>query len=168
MGRITTTVLKVVIAIALAGSVLVQAVLMPLLWLDLDGAPTWFRVSLVTIFVLGIATLQVTAICIWRLLTMVRRGTVFSHAAFRWVDIIIGAILSASALTFALAVVGAVLNRTQPGDEIAPGMVGLICGAALVIAGVALLVVVLRLLLQRAVELDSETRHLRSELDDVI
>ncbi len=168
MGRITTTVLKVVIAIALAGSVLVQAVLMPLLWLDLDGAPTWFRVSLVTIFVLGIATLQVTAICIWRLLTMVRRGTVFSHAAFRWVDIIIGAILSASALTFALAVVGAVLNRTQPGDAIAPGMVGLICGAALVIAGVALLVVVLRLLLQRAVELDSETRHLRSELDDVI
>ena len=38
------------------------------------------------------------AVCVWRLLTMVRRGTVFSHAAFRYVDIVIGAIAAASVL----------------------------------------------------------------------
>ena len=47
---------------------------------------------LLVIVVLGIVTIQVTAVCIWRLLTMVRRGTVFSHAAFRYVDVVIGAV----------------------------------------------------------------------------
>ncbi|MBT2535360.1 DUF2975 domain-containing protein [Arthrobacter sp. ISL-69] len=35
-------------------------------------------------------------VCVWRLLTMVRRGTVFSHAAFRYVDVVTGAVAAAS------------------------------------------------------------------------
>ena len=62
-------------------------------------------VPLIVITVLGIVTIQVTVICVWRLVTMVRRGTVFSHAAFRYVDVVIGAVAAASLLTFGLGVV---------------------------------------------------------------
>ncbi|WP_395695411.1 DUF2975 domain-containing protein [Nocardioides sp.] len=168
MGRFTILALRVVIAVALAGSLVVLGVLVPLTWIDLDEARTQVRVPFVTILVLGILTLQVVAICIWRLLTMVRRGTVFSPAAFRHVDVIIGAIAAASVLTFGVAVVAAYSNRTSPGDEVAPGLVGLVCGAALVVAGVALVVLVLRALLVQAVSLDRETRHLQAELDGVV
>ena len=111
--------------------------------------------------VLGILTLQISAVCVWQLLTMVRRGSVFSDAAFRYVDIIIGAIAAGAVLMFAIAVLLA------PGG-VAPGIVGLICGASLVIGGVALVVLVLRMLLVQAVARDTEAAGLRAELDEVI
>ncbi len=168
MGKLAVLALRAVIVIGLVGSLLVQCVIAPLLWQDLEHARAQVRIPLVTILVLGMLTMQVTAICIWRLLTMVRRGTVFSLAAFRYVDIVIGAIAAASALTFAIAVVGAYSNRTTPGDEIAPGLVAMVCGASMAIAGVALVVFVLRMLLAQAVALDSRAKHLQSELDEVI
>jgi hypothetical protein len=135
----------------------------PLLSLDMEGAgaPTGPRIALLAIVVLGIVCVQVTAVCVWRLLTMVRKGTVFSHGAFRYVDVIFGAIAVASLLMFGIAVLLA------PG-EVAPGVVLLICGASLMIAGVALIVLVLRTLLAQAVARDAEAKHLRSELDEVI
>ncbi|WP_305094849.1 DUF2975 domain-containing protein [Prescottella sp. R16] len=160
--------LRVVIAIALAGSVVVQVMMVALLWLGTDQAPTGIDVSLVAIGVLGVGTLQVVAVCIWRLSTMVGRGTVFSPAAFRYVDIVIGAIATASVLTFGFAVVARFANHATPDDEIAPGFVALICGCSLVIAGVALVVHVMRTLLAQAVALDSKAKYLESELDEVI
>jgi hypothetical protein len=162
MGDVTVLALRVVLALALAGSLFVQAVMVPLFWMDLDEAPAGARTSLVVIVVLGIATMQVSAVCVWRLLTMVRRGTVFSHAAFRYVDIVIGAVAAASALTFGMAV------TLAPGDAVAPGIVLLICGASLVVAGVALIVLVLRMLLAQAVARDAEAHHLQAELNEVI
>lgn len=162
MADLAVLALKAVLAVALLGSLVVQGVLVPLLWQDLDDAPAGVRVPLIVIIVLGIACLQVIAVCLWRLLTMVRRGTVFSHAAFRYVDVVIGATASGSVLTFGIAVVLA------PGESAAPGTVGLICGVSLVVAGVALLVLVLRMLLVQAVAIDSRARDLQSELDEVI
>ncbi|GAA0624300.1 DUF2975 domain-containing protein [Kribbella sandramycini] len=162
MGKFAVLALRVVLVIALAGSLLVQTVLVPLIWADLDEAPASVRVPLVVIVVLGIVTLQVTAVCIWRLLTMVRRGTVFSNGAFRYVDIVIGAIGAGAVLVFALAVVLA------PGEAVAPGLVGLICGLSLVTGGVALVVFVMRLLLVQAVARDVEAQELQAELDEVI
>jgi hypothetical protein len=121
----------------------------------------WMRAAFITLLVLFIVTLQVSAICIWQLLTMVRRDSVFSQAAFRYVDVIIGAVATASVLLFLVAVLLA------PGS-IAPGIVGLICGASLVTAGIALLVLVMRMLLAQAVAREAEARRLRSELDEVI
>jgi hypothetical protein len=161
MAKVTIGVLRVVIAIAVAGSLLVQTVMMPLFWADLAGTPDWFRVSLVSVVVLGIVAMQVIAVCVWRMLTLTQRGSVFSPAAFRYVDVVIVAILSGSALTFLVAVILAP-------SEIAPGVVGLVCGAALVIAGVALIVVVLRALLAQAIDRDAEARTLRAELDEVV
>ena len=162
MGKLTVLALRIVLAIAFAGSLFVQAVMVPLFWADLEEAPAAVRVPVAVIVILGIVTMQVTAVCVWRLLTMVRRGTVFSHAAFRYVDIVIGAIAAASALTFGLAV------TLAPGEAVPPGMVLLICGASLIVAGVALVVLVLRMLLAQAVDRDAEAHHLRAELDEVI
>lgn len=168
MSGLAVRTLRVVIAIALAGSLVVQVGIVALLWLDTEEPVTGIRVSLVVIGVLGILTLQVVAVCIWRLLTMVRRGTVFSHAAFRYVDVVIGAIGTAAVLIFSVAVVARFANHATPGDEVAPGLVGLICGLALVAGGVALVVYVMRTLLAQAVDLDSTAKQLRSELDEVI
>jgi hypothetical protein len=166
MGNLALLALRIVLVVALAGSVFVQAVMVPLLAIDVredfgsDVADVWL--PLVAIVLLGIVTVQVTMVCVWRLLTMVRRGTVFSHAAFRYVDVVIGAIAVASVLMFALGVVLA------PGESAAPGVVLLIGGAAVLIAGVALVVVVLRMLLAQAVARETEASHLRAELDEVI
>ena len=162
MGQLTVLALRIVLALALAGSLFVQVVMVPLVWMDLDEAPAGVRLPFVVIVVLGIVTLQVSAVCVWRLLTMVRRGTVFSHAAFRYVDIIIGAVAAASVLTFGLAV------TLAPGEAVAPGIVGLICGLALVVAGVGLVILVQRMLLAQAVARDTEAHQLQAELDEVI
>lgn len=93
----------------LAGSLFVQAVRVPLLATDLaeDFGPDVAEVSapLIVVTVLGIVSIQVTVACVWRLLSMVRRGTVFSHAAFRYVDVVIGAIAASSLHTFGLGVI---------------------------------------------------------------
>lgn len=161
MGKLAILALRIVIALALTGSLIVQVVLVPLIWADLNEAPADLRLLFVVVVILGLLTMQVSAVCVWRLLTMVRRGSVFSCAAFRFVNVIIWSIVAASVLTFVVAVLLA------PGD-VAPGIVGLICGASLVIAGVALIVVVLRALLVQAVDREAEARQLRSELIEVI
>ena len=81
MGQYAVLALRVVIVIGLAGSVFIQAVMVPLLAVDLKDAPSAVRIPFVLIVLLGIVTTQVTMVCVWRLLTMVRRGTVFSHTA---------------------------------------------------------------------------------------
>lgn len=161
MGRTTIVVLRVVIALALAGSLVVQTVITPLLWLDLIGTPTWFRVSFVVIVVLGVMTMQVFAVCVWMLLTKVRRGSIFQESSFRFVDVIIAAIAAAAVLVLAFAFI---LAPTQ----VAPGIVGLVCGAALVLGGMALLVVVMKALLRQAIEREHEAHTLRTELGEVI
>ncbi|MFC0532003.1 DUF2975 domain-containing protein [Phytohabitans kaempferiae] len=165
MGKVTILALRIVLAMVLAGTLFVQAVMVPLLAIDLgESEPdvVHVRTPLVVIAVLGVLTIQVTVVCVWRLLTMVRRGTVFSHAAFRWVDIVIGAVSAASLLAFGLGV------TLAPGEAVPPGMVLLIGGGGLMVAGVALIVLVLRMLLAQAVARDAEAHHLRAELDEVI
>jgi Protein of unknown function (DUF2975) len=164
MGTMTVLALRVVLAGVLAGSLFVQTVMVPLLAIDMEDLSAeyaYLRAPFLVVIVLGIVTIQLSLVCVWRLLTMVRRGTVFSHAAFRYVDVVIGAMAAASLLTFALA---ALLAPT----DVAPGIVLLVCGASLLVAGVALVVLVLRMLLAQAVTRDAEAEHLQAELDEVI
>ncbi|HYO32721.1 MAG TPA: DUF2975 domain-containing protein [Nocardioidaceae bacterium] len=166
MGKLTDLSLRIVLVMVFAGSLFLQAVMVPLLASDLEADfgsyAAQVRTQLIVLVVLGIVTVQVVVVCVWRLLTMVRRGTVFSDAAFRYVDVVIGAIATASLLTFLLGVVLA------PGEDVAPGIVLLIGGAAVLIAGIALIVLVQRMLLAQAVARDAEAQHLQSELDEVI
>jgi len=161
MGTATIAALRVVIALALIGSLIVQTVGVPLVWSDLEGAELWGRIALVIIAVLGVATLQVFGVCVWMLLTKVRRGSIFQPSSFRYVDVIIGAILAAAVLAWILAALLA------PGDA-APGIIALIGGIGVALAGMALLVVVMKALLRQAIARDAEATALRSELDDEV
>ncbi|MFC4335297.1 DUF2975 domain-containing protein [Salininema proteolyticum] len=158
MGRLTVLALRTVIALAFAGSLVVQLLMIPMTAINDERAGNDLSardVALMAIAVLALLCMQVVAVCVWRLLTMVRKGTVFSHGAFRFVHTVIAAVSTASALVL---VFGALL---APGDDVPPGMVLLIGGVAVVLAGVALIVAVMRALLAQAVDL-------RSELDEVI
>jgi hypothetical protein len=165
VNTVSLMALRVVLVAGFAGALFVLGVMVPLLAIDLDeagGDIAEVRAPILMIAVTGILAIQVVLVCTWRLSTMVRKGTVFSSAAFRWVDIVIGAIAVGSLLTFALGVVVA------PGDAVPPGMVLLLGGAGLLIAGVALVVLIMRMLLAQAVDRDAEARTMQAELDEVI
>jgi hypothetical protein len=163
MGKLTVRALRVVLAVVLAGTVFVQA---GMVWTLIsgsdpeDGSLPLTALRLITI--LGMVSVQVALVCVWRLVTMVRRGTVFSHAAFRYVDIMIGAIVAAALVWFAVTIVNA------PGQREDPGVTVIMGGIGLAILGVALIVHVLRMLLAQAVARDVEATHMQAELDEVI
>jgi hypothetical protein len=144
-----------------ASTVFAQAALV---WgLITDPADGSFPITPLRVLVLlGVVMVQVVVVCVWRLVTMVRRGTVFSDAAFRYVDVVIGAITAAALLWFVLTAVLAPQHRDNPGVSLIMGGIGM------VILGGALIVLVLRMLLAQAVARDVEATELRAELDEVI
>lgn len=166
MRSAVITVLRWVIVMAVAGAVLVQAAAVGGYCASLgDHEPRpVLRAIIIAIVVLGIVMFEVCAVCVWRLLTMVRAATVFSRDAFRWVDTIIAAIAVTSVLTLALAVATAPYRDR----DMAPWGIFLFCGLALVIAGVALLMFVMRMLLAKATARDLQAAQLQDELNAVI
>ena len=165
MGKLTILTLRIVLAGLLAGSVFVQVWMVPLIANDMNVADpdvARIRIPFIVVIVAGIVTIQVAMICVWRLLTMVRRGTVFSPAAFRYVDVMIGAAVAAALIAFTF---GAIL---APGEAVPPGTVLLIGGVGAMAAGIALVILVMRMLLAQAVARETEAQHLRAELDEVI
>ncbi|MFD6229108.1 DUF2975 domain-containing protein [Streptomyces sp. NPDC060232] len=161
MGNLTVRALRAVLAVVLTGTVCVQALMVWALGNDPeDGSLPLTPLRVITI--LGMVSAQVALVCVWRLVTMVRRGTVFSHAAFRYVDRVIWAIVAAAVLWFAVTAVNA------PGQREDPGVTVIMGGIGLAILGVALIVLVLRMLLAQAVALDGEAAQMRAELDEVI
>jgi hypothetical protein len=161
MGKLTVGALRAVLVVVLAGTVFVQALMVWALATDPeDGSLPLTPLRVITI--LGMVSVQVALVCVWRLVTMVRRGTVFSHAAFRYVDVVIGAIVAAALVWFAVTVLNA------PGQRADPGVTVIMGGIGVAILGVALLVLVLRMLLAQAVARDVEAAQMQAELDEVI
>ena len=161
MEKLTVHALRAVLAVALAGTVFLQALMVWALATDPEDG-TLPLTPLRVIVVLGAATVQVVLVCVWRLVAMVRRGTVFSHAAFRYVDVVIGAAVAAALLVFALA---AFLVQ---GPAMEPPGILFIGGIGVAVLGMALIVLVLRMLLVQAVARDVEAAHMQAELDEVI
>lgn len=163
MGKLAVRALRAVLAVVLTGTVLVQALMV---WMLVSGSDpedgSLPLTPLRVITILGIGTVQVTLVCIWRLVTMVRRGTVFSHAAFRYVDVIIGAIVAAALVWFAVTAINA------PGQRDDPGVTVIMGGVGVAILGGALLVLVLRMLLAQAVARDGQAARMQAELEEVI
>ena len=163
MGKLTVRALRAVLAVVLTGTVLVQVLMVWVLVSGNDPEDGSLPLTpLRVIVILGMATAQVALVCVWRLVTMVRRGTVFSHAAFRYVDGVIGAIVAAALLWFAVTAVNA------PGQREDPGVTVIMGGVGVAILGVALIVLVLRMLLAQAVARDVEASRMQAELDEVI
>ncbi|WP_035844181.1 DUF2975 domain-containing protein [Kitasatospora azatica] len=163
MGKLTVRALRAVLVVVLTGTVFVQALMV---WVLVSGSDpedgSLPLTPLRVITILGIGTAQVALVCVWRLVTMVRRGTVFSHAAFRYVDGIIGAIVAAALMWFAVTALNA------PGQRDDPGVTLIMGGIGVAVLGVALIVLVLRMLLTQAVARDVEAARMQAELDEVI
>jgi Protein of unknown function (DUF2975) len=163
MGELAVRALRAVLVVVFAGSVLVQAGLVSTLVSGSDPEDGSLRLTaLRVITILGMLAVQVALVCVWRLVAMVRRGTVFSHDAFRYVDGVIGAIVAAAVVWFAVTVINAPDQRDDPGVSV------IMAGIGLAILGVALVVYVLRMLLAQAVVRDVEAAQMRAELDAVI
>ena len=163
MGKMTVRALRGVLALVLVGTAFVQCFALWALVSASDQEDGSVPLSsLRVIAILGMGCVQVAVICVWRLVTMVRRGTVFSHAAFRYVDGVIGAIVAAALIWFAVTGINA------PGQRDDPGVTLIMGGIGVAILGVALIVLVLRTLLAQAVARDVEATQLRAELDQVI
>ncbi|WP_329274816.1 DUF2975 domain-containing protein [Streptomyces sp. NBC_00691] len=163
MGKLTVRALRAVLAVVFAGAVGVQ---MLMLWMLVTGNdPEDGSIPLTplrVIVVLGMVTAQVALASVWRLVAMVRRGTVFSHAAFRYVDRVIGSIVAAAVLWLAVTIINAPGQREDPGVSVIMG------GISLAVLGVALVVLLLRMLLAQAVARDVEATRMQAELDEVI
>ncbi|WP_424217192.1 DUF2975 domain-containing protein (plasmid) [Streptomyces sp. BI20] len=163
MGKLTVGALRAVLVMVLAGTLALQVMMV---WTVVTGADpedgTLPLTAMRVLTALGMVAVQVVAVCVWRLVSMVRRGTVFSPAAFRYVDGVIGAITGASLVWFAVTAVNA------PGQREDPGVTVIMAGIGVAILGVALIVLVLRMLLAQAVARDGEAHRMRAELDEVI
>ena len=163
MGELAVRALRTVLVGVLASTLFVQVVMV---WASINGNDaedgSLPMIPLRLIVLLGVVAGQVIVVCVWRLVTMVRRGTVFSHAAFRYVDIVIGAIVTAALVWFAVTAINA------PGQRADPGVTLIMGGVGVAILGVALIVLVLRMLLTQAVARDVEATQMQAELDEVI
>ncbi|MGW2478096.1 DUF2975 domain-containing protein [Streptomyces sp. NPDC001665] len=151
MGRLTVGALRAMLVVVCVGTLFVQA---GMAWALIsgndpeDGSMPLTPLRVLTI--LGMVSVQVVAVCVWRLVAMARRGTVFSHAAFRYVNGVIGAITSAALVWFAVTAVNA------PGQRDDPGVTVIMAGVGVGILGVALIVLVLRTLLAQAARMQAE------------
>ena len=163
MGKLAVNALRAVLAVVLTGTALIQVLMV---WVLVTGSDpedgTLPLTALRLVTIVGLVTVQVAVVCVWRLVAMVRRGTVFSPAAFRYVDIVIGAIVGAALVWFTVTAINA------PGQRDDPGVTLIMGGIGVAILGVALIVLVLRMLLAQAVARDVEATQLQAELDEVI
>jgi hypothetical protein len=158
MNTYAIQVLRIALLVLLLGSVLVQ-LLVPLLASQeatLFPEVAYLAVPYSVAAILFIACGQVALLAVWRLLSLVRNGAIFTRGALRWVDLItacaaVATALGAGVLFHLVYIVGAYNAVLSLG--LAACLVG---GLAFV-----LLMVVMRGLLQSAIT-D------RAELDEVI
>lgn len=93
---------------------------------------------------------ELVLVCVWRLLTFVAEDTVFDKKSFRWVNAIVAAVAAAGVIV----VVGlSVIGEARAGNPFIV-LVGSLVLVALV--GLALVILVMRELLQRATMLQEE------------
>lgn len=158
MNRLASRLLRVALVVLLLGSVFAQ-VLVPVYASQV--ATTFPEVAYLVVpysvaAILFIACGQVALLVVWRLLSMIGGGVIFTRRALRWVDVIIACGAVATVLS---AVVWIHMRAFVPGSG---GPMSLYL-AACVVAGLAfvLLMVVMRGLLESAIA-D------RTELDEVI
>lgn len=152
VDRIVTP-LRVLLALLFAGLLAVQ-VLMVATFLH-EAAQNDGSLPIPVLVVVGAACIQVIAFCTWRLLSMVRAGSIFTEDAFRWVNGILWALGSALVLWCGFAAVMGYLARFTDAD-IPPGIVLIIGILALAGVVVFLLVVVMRALLRQATTLRAD------------
>lgn len=154
MSNLTVRALRVVLAAMFVGMLLGQVVALP--WLAHVMAVDYpevahIKVPMLVVAILTVACGQTFVVCVWRLLDMVQRDSIFSERAFTWVDRMIAAITAACALVLGVFVyMTFVLQWQQPGLALVE-LASVVGGLSLV-----LLLVVMRGLLRKATTLQTD------------
>lgn len=158
-----TRLLRVLLVLLFAALVMAQTFSLPGQFAHMaQESPdfAYLRWPLTVVGVLEVLCFQVVVVCIWRLLTLVKADSIFSPAAFGWVDAIVWAITAAWVLLLGTSVALSTIIYTTPQLR-DPGLPVLMFGLVLVGGVLVLLLVVLRALLRQAASL-------RTDLDAVI
>jgi hypothetical protein len=155
MSRLAILALRILLVLVVIGLLFAQIVVIPIVGLEFgeDFGSTGVGVFYTVVGIASVVCVEVALVAIWVLLSMVQRGAIFGERAFRWVDVIIGAGLAATAL----AIVGAVHMYfvVEPRLD-APGLIVLAGTAVLGAASFVALMVVMRGLLRSATNLQGE------------
>lgn len=113
-----------------------------------EFAPLQVPVAIAAILL--ILCVQINFVCVWQLLSLVRRDTIFSRAAFRWVDGILVALIAATVIVGITFILLLLAGATTPSISLLV-VFGIVIGC-----GLCLLVVVLRGLLEKALRLEED------------
>ena len=153
MQRIAVVGAKVGIVLITLITVVGQVLIVPLVAAETARANPevgYLRLPGIVGCVAVIACVQVALVCVWRLLSMVARDSIFRPSAFRLVDVIIGSVLAATVLLVAAFVI------LQAAQALAPGVMIMLFSGTVTGTGLALLLVVMRGLLKKATELEQD------------
>ena len=158
MTKFASRLLRVALVVLLLGTVFVQGLVPVQATMVGTSIPevAYLVVPYSLAAILFIVCVQVALLVVWRLLSLVDGGVIFTGRALRWVDVIIGCAVVATVLSIGVLVH---MLRFVPGG----GGPTIYFMAACVVGGLAfvLLMVVMRGLLEAAIA-D------RTELDEVI
>ena len=153
MKRISIAASKALIAVLLVGAAIIQAFILPLLASDMARIypeVDYLQMPITLLAVLVVAGVEVVLLCIWKLLSMVHKDSIFSPKSFRYVSIIVGALLTMAALLVVILVV--LMLFAQAGS---PGVMLALLAAISGSTAVALIMLVMRGLLKKASQQES-------------
>ncbi|MFH8468489.1 DUF2975 domain-containing protein [Streptomyces sp. NPDC017991] len=160
MHQLFIAVLRVGILTTVAVGLFGQIVVIPTTAADeVERFPPYgpFATPYVTMAIIGVACVQVALFAVWMLLDMVQRDAIFTALAFRWVDIVIGSSVVATLLAGGVAVHILLADIPTPDDGMELlGVLGATVMAVGVGAAFAMLTVIMRGLLRKATDLETE------------
>jgi hypothetical protein len=155
MTRFTIAFLRILLLLIAVGALFAQVRLVPIIATGLteDAGHPEAGVAYAAAGILAIACGEVVLVALWVLLSYVRRGSIFTRSAFRWVDAILWAGIACTAVLLLLAAHVALVVE-PPLD--APGLT--VIAGALVVGALTsvLLMTVMRGLLRSAAAMQSE------------
>lgn len=145
MSRAAGVLLQTVLAVGLLVLLLVQVLVLPAYAADSAQRfpeAAFLEVPVLVLVVAVVACVQVAVVCVMALLSLVGQERIFDPAAYRYVDVFIGATAAASVLVLGT---GVLVSATAGSPAALTGAVVAVGGA-----GVTLLMVVMRALLRQA------------------
>lgn len=148
-----TTSLKLLIAALIVMLLAAQVIAVPLVAATLAEQYPEFAGLQYPALILSIALIlcvQLTFACVWQLLSLVNRDTIFSRAAFRYVDAILVLLIAATVIVVVALIMLTAAKATTPSLMLL-GCFGVVIGG-----GLALLVLVMRGLLEKALQLEQD------------
>ena len=148
MTRTAIVLAKVFILVLMLGGLLTQAVMLPIAASQsAEQFPevAYLQPPILALCILFVFCGQIVLGCVWMLLSLARRDSIFSGRAFGYVDVMIGALVVAAAVVIVvLLIIGFAAGSGTPG-LVYPGI-----GASLGCVALALVLVVMRGLLVKA------------------